>query len=480
MHLALRLCLFLISTWVAQVGSHAQALPAAVADALARAKVPLDAISVLVVDADAQSPARLSHRPDALMNPASVIKLVTTYAALDLLGPGFTWRTPVWIDGSVSQGVLQGNLVIQGQGDPMLVQERLWLLLRRVQGRGIQRIDGDIVLDRSAFAPVASNPADFDSEPLRPYNASADALLINFKSVLMTLTPDPVNAVAHVQLDPPLWGVQSPATVPLQSGHLASCGDYRSTLKADFSDPVQIRLAGSYPANCGEKVWPVAYVDPSSYNARAIQGLWRTMGGQLAGRVRDGVAPATAPSFELMSPPLTDIIQGINKFSNNVMAQQVFLTLGRAGTSPGIPATPEAARESLRQWWLQRIKAPTDATRSPPAPVIDNGSGLSRQTRISAVQLARLLQVAYASPYSAELISSLPIVGVDGTLKRSQAMLASAHLKTGSLQGVLALAGFVHTAHGKQVCLVALINHANASAARPALDALVDWTLQNH
>ena len=151
----------------------AQALPPEVAALLAQAKVPRDALAAVVVDAapalNGQSAPLLSWRASAAMNPASVMKLVTTYAALELLGPSFTWNTPVYVDGTVADGVLQGNLIIQGRGDPKLVLERLWLLLRRVQGLGIKTITGDILLDRSAFVVGTQNPADFDGEPLRPY-----------------------------------------------------------------------------------------------------------------------------------------------------------------------------------------------------------------------------------------------------------------------------------------------------------------------
>ena len=161
------------------------------------------------------------------MNPASVMKLVTTYAALDLLGPAYLWNTPVYTEGNISNGVLNGNLYIKGQGDPKLVLERLWLLLRRVQGLGIKTIAGDIVLDRSAFSLPEVDPAQFDGEPLRPYNVAPDALLVNFKSVVMTFTPDRAAQVAQVQYDPPLAGVALPATVALGAGE---CGDYRAAL----------------------------------------------------------------------------------------------------------------------------------------------------------------------------------------------------------------------------------------------------------
>ncbi len=445
------------------LAAHTQNLPPEVETALARAKVPRDAVSVLVAETgrEAQAP-RLTWRANVAMNPASVMKLVTTTAALDLLGPAYTWTTPVYVEGAVREGTLYGNLYIKGQGDPKLVLERLWLLLRRVQGLGIKSIAGDIVLDRSAFDVPDTDPSNFDGEPLRPYNAAPDALLLNYKSVVMTFTPERTNNAALVQFDPPLAGVQMQASVPLGAG---DCGDYRGALKADFSDPGRIRFAGAYPASCGEKIWPVAYADPKSYAVRAVQGLWQDMGGKVGGNVRQGVVPAAVlaskPALEASSAPLAEIIRDINKYSNNVMAQQVFLTLGNGSF--------DGARTAVLRWWKERL--------GDDAPVLDNGSGLSRQERISAQALGRLLQSAYQSPVMPELMSSLPISGLDGTLKRMKSRSgATAHLKTGSLANVVAMAGYVDGAGGKRWVLVALINHANANAARPAIEALVDWT----
>ncbi|MDO8250324.1 MAG: D-alanyl-D-alanine carboxypeptidase/D-alanyl-D-alanine-endopeptidase [Rhodoferax sp.] len=473
----------------------AQALPAEVDAALARARIPRDAVTLLVVDAEGQLPPRLSHRADIPVNPASVMKLVTTYAALELLGPAYTWRTPVYVEGAAREGTLFGNLYIKGLGDPKLVAERLWLLLRRVQGLGIRHIAGDIVLDRSAFETMASDPASFDGEPLRPYNATPDALLLNFKSIVMTFVPDRSANTAQVQFEPPLAGVQMQTSVPLSNGANGACGDYRAALMADFSDASHIRFRGAYPASCAEKVWPVAYADPGSFSVRAVEGLWREMGGKLNGTVHEGRVPALVPTFEMSSPALAEVIRDINKFSNNVMAQQVFLTLSlpardQNGTMPSAMAAPsatpqalqeappaasrEASREVVRRWWTQRI-SPNDA------PTLDNGAGLSRDARISAQALARLLQTAYRSPLMPELMSSLPITGVDGTLKRSRTLpQGSAHLKTGSLRDVAAVAGYVHAASGRRYVLVAIANHPNASAARPAFEALIEWATREH
>ena len=469
----------------------AQTLPPEIDALLTRAKVPRDALAAIVVDAapalggkPGLTPPLLNWQAASAMNPASVMKLVTTYAGLELLGPAYTWNTPVYVDGPVNGGVLQGNLIIQGKGDPKLVQERLWLLLRRVQGLGIKNITGDILLDRSAFAASTQNPGDFDGEPLRPYNATPEALLINYKSVVMTFTPNPGAGTAAVSFEPPLANVQMQASVPLSTGAggapLADCSDYRSSLKAEFSDAFRISFGGSYPAACGEKVWPIAYADPASYGERAVLGMWQELGGKLQGRVREGRAPSgLRPVFEAVSPPLAEVIRDINKYSNNVMAQQLFLSLSLPQNAtvtsrpPGAPASLEASREAARSWWRERFGEAD-------LPVFDNGSGLSRLERVTPQGLARMLQTAYLSGSMPELMSSLPIIGVDGTLRRSKSRVSQgwAHLKSGTLSNSTALAGYVHTTSGRRLVVVAIINHPNASAARPALEALVDWAVK--
>lgn len=443
-------------------------IPPEVAAALKKANVPQDAITIWVQEAGGKARPRLSHRANVPVNPASVMKLVTTFAALETLGPTFAWNTPVYIEGAVRDGTLYGNLYIKGQGDPWLVIERMWLLMRRVHGLGIKTIAGDVVLDRSAFETVASDPGEFDGERLRSYNAAPDALLLNFKSVLMTFVPDRSGNAADVNFEPPLAGVQMQTHVPLSEG---SCNDYRTALRADLSDPMRISFAGRYPASCGEKVWPLAYADPASFAVRAIEGMWREMGGQLNGKVREGQVPAgMMPTFAFASPPLAEVIRTINKYSNNVMAQQLFLTWSLQQKGVG---TLAGSRELLQGWWRERFGTMD-------APQLDNGSGLSRTDRISAQALARLLQYAWISPLMPELMASLPISGQDGTLKPERwHARGNAHLKTGSLRDVAAVAGFVHAASGKRYVLVVIANHPNANAARPAIEALVEWAVKD-
>jgi len=216
----------------------------------------------------------------------------------------------------------------------------------------------------------------------------------------------------------------------------------------------------------------VAYADPRTFGARAIAGLWSELGNQLQGQVRDGRVPADLkPLFEVNSPPLAEVVRDINKFSNNVMAQQLFLTLGLQQKKRG---TLDASRTAMRQWWNDRIGTGEGQ------PVFDNGSGLSREERVTAGELAKMLQVAWRSPVMSELMSSLPAAGVDGTMRRRAPRSGAAHLKTGTLRDASALAGFVDGASGRRYVLVAIANDGNAAAARAAFDALVNWTVQDN
>ena len=446
----------------------AQSVPAPVEAALARAQIARDALSLYVAPVEGRQPARLTWQATQAMNPASVMKLVTTYAALEQLGPAYVWRTPVYLDGVVDNGAFRGTVYIKGAGDPKLVSERLWLMLGRLQGMGVKVIVGDIVVDRSAFQVQGHDAAAFDGEPFKPYNAGPDALLINYKTQVLGFIPDVAAGVARIHYELPMGQLQAPLSVPLAPPG-AACGDWRTQLQADWSDPQRIQLQGRYPASCGDKNWAVALPDPNSFALKAVEGMWRSMGGQLTGSVRDGVVPAgLKPAWENQSPALAEVVRDINKYSNNVMTQQVLLTLGKERMGVG---SLEAGRTALAQWWQLRWPAAE-------MPLVDNGAGLSRNARISAQALGRMLQAAWGSSVMPEFVASMPISGMDGTLRRSKAS-ANAHLKTGSLRDTNALAGYVHGNSGQRYVLVALINHPNAGAARPVMDALVDWVAQD-
>jgi serine-type D-Ala-D-Ala carboxypeptidase/endopeptidase (penicillin-binding protein 4) len=469
--------------------AYAQALPKEVTQALARAGVPASAISVVVqalpaLASGGQAAALptneplvslLKHRVDASANPASVMKLITTYAALDQLGANFTWKNRVYIDGTLDGGVLQGNLILRGSGDPKLVLERIDELFKQVQAKGVREVRGDIILDRRVFDVPDKNPADFDDEPLRPYNAVPDGMLLNFKSLIFTFTPDATGKRAMLRSEPPIAGVDIPIEVTPSYG---ACGDWRGSLQADFSHPDRVTFSGRYPLSCGERVWPVAYVAPRQYAARVIEAMWRNSGGQLSGSVREETLPRTARLLHTgESLPLSDIVADINKFSNNVMAQQLFLTLSNQLPSAGRTASFTSSQRQMAAWWKRVLPDHS-------APVLDNGSGLSRKERSSAGAINALLQHAASSSNAQVFSNSMGLAGVDGTVARmrerngTSAAIGQAQLKTGTLRDVAAIAGYANAQNGQRYSLVGIINHPNAAAARPALDALVEWVVK--
>lgn len=450
----------------------ARALPEPYVAALRVAGVPLTAVGMAVLplgaSADAGSPLAISLNESLPLNPASTMKLVTTYAALHLLGPAYTWRTEAFAAGALRGDLLDGDLAIRGGGDPTLVIEQLWLLVHRLRAYGIRGIRGDVLLDRSAFALAPVDPGAFDGEALRPYNAPPDALLLNFKAVSFSFVPEPETRSVRVSVMPPLAGLRLPRNVPALDG---ACGDWRARLQADFSNPLAPLFRGGYPQACGERQWHVSVLDHTQYFEAAFRALWEGAGGVWTGKARDATVPADARRVALHeSAPLANAIRDINKHSNNVMARQLYLTLGAEASRQ--PGSPQRAAQALRAWLAGRGL-------EMPELQLENGAGLSRSERIAAASLARLLAHAFASPLMPEFVSSLPLAGVDGTMKNRSGAAGNAHVKTGLLAEVRAIAGYVHAASGRRYAVVSIINHANAGNAQPAHDALLDWVYRN-
>jgi D-alanyl-D-alanine carboxypeptidase/D-alanyl-D-alanine-endopeptidase (penicillin-binding protein 4) len=478
----MRRVLALLLTWavlpaIAQNITYDERLPAPVARALKTAGIPQSAVGVVVQETGAVFP-RVSVNAGQAMNPASVMKLVTTFAALELLGPAYTWKTDALVATPPIDGALSGDLYLRGSGDPKLTLEQFWLLLRQLRARGLREIRGDLVLDRSAFGAIAHDEAAFDGKATRPYNVGPDALLLNFKALRLTLLPDAQRVL--VMAEPAPANLDIVNLLKTNGGNCAPGSEWREALRADLSrhnGNFRLVLTGVYPAACGEQRWNIGLLPHPDYVLGVFRQLWSEMGGGFNGAVRDGPVPATAQRLaSIESPALAEIVRDINKFSNNVMARQVFLTLGQKG-GDGEAATSTAGATTARADTAVRTWLDAKGLRFPEL-VLDNGSGLSRRERISADNMARLLAAAWKSAVMPELTASLPLTAVDGTMKkrlRDGTTAGQAHIKTGSLEGVKTMAGYVLDASGRRQIVVFFVNHANAAAAQAAQDALLQW-----
>jgi D-alanyl-D-alanine carboxypeptidase/D-alanyl-D-alanine-endopeptidase (penicillin-binding protein 4) len=451
------------------ISALADGLPPTVLKALKAAQIPAAQVAVVVQPVDAAQPL-VAHNATQAMNPASVMKLLTTYAALDLLGPAWTWKTTAWVDNVAVDGRLEGNLYLKGSGDPRFAIEHLSSLLRQLRARGIQHIAGDVVLDRTVFNVPSSDPGAFDDKPMRPYNVGPDGLLINFRALRFTLQPD--NGKPRVLSETPSDGLR--VDNQLRAGE-GSCGtnwkDLISVRLIPENNGNRLEFTGTFSALCGEKPLNLSPLPAEAQTSGLIRALWKELGGSLIGQVRNGsVTPGSKLVAQHESPPLADAVRDINKFSNNVMARQVFLTIG----NDSAPATAERAKQRISDWLNLRGLRFNEL-------VLDNGSGLSRSERISADSLNRLLLDAWKNPVMPEFVSSMPIVGIDGTMKKrlkDAEATGRAHIKTGTLDGVKTAAGYALDAQGRRYAITFLINHPRAQSGSAAIDALINWIAQ--
>lgn len=476
------------------------AWPPQVAAALQASGLPAEAFSLLVWPVDGEAP-RWQHLAASPRLMASVMKLFTTGAALRSLGPAYTWRTEAGLGGPLlPNGALDGPLYVRGGGDPSLVIERVQLMMSRWRGAGLRDIRGDLLTDRSAFELPPHDPTAFDGQVLKPYNAGADALLLNHGAVTLRLLPDAAQpGQVRASLEPALDGVE--LVNRLAPKPKLPCGDWREALNLTMVPTLgwhhlgrqrwRVTVQGPYPLSCGEREWPLLWRGdgPDDHSARLLSQAWQDGGGHLGGTVRNGNWPAGLPVWQTWtSPPLATVVRDINKFSNNVMARQLFLTLGAAPAGRDAaehprPATLASARAATSQLVLEATRGGglrgTSTSTSPcegEALQLDNGSGLSRSERSTALCLGQWLQALWRSPVMPEFVASLPVNGTDGTTRRWQAAAGRAHIKTGSLDGVASMAGYVDAAEGGQrVIVVGVVNHPRADAGRPVLQALIDW-----
>ena len=450
------------------------ALPEPVARILVQRKLPESSFSAWVQRVDAAEPL-LTFNADVPRNPASVMKLVTTFAALETLGPTYQWRTEAYVDGRIEGGRLTGDLLLKGYGDPYLVTERLWLLQRELRNRGLREIDGDLVVDNSWLAREELDPGAFDGQPYRAYNALPDALLVNFQAVNFLFRPDATRGRVEIIPDPVLANVEIRNNMRLFRGGCNSGKSGISMVVGKTTERPRITFSGSLASKCAEYQLLRSVLDGPNYAYGAFRGLWEEQGGRLTGTLRQGQVPAgKTPFVTLPSLPLAEVIRMVNKFSNNVMSRQIFLTLGAEKLGP--PGTLDKGRQAV-------LAALGRRGLSFPELEIDNGAGLSRSSRITPANLGRVLLAAYDSPYQPEFQASLSLSGLDGTTRRrflKDPLAGEMHLKTGTLNGITAIAGFVRSQSGAEYAVVVVVTEAKATwgGGQDAQNALLRWVHQ--
>lgn len=431
-------------------------LPPAVTNAMNRAGIPASSVSLHVRSA-ATGETVLELNGDKPRSPASTIKVMTTFAALDMLGPAYTWKTRAYLGGRLANGVLHGDLILAGGGDPYLTSERWWAFVQHLRELGLAKVNGDVVIDNTYFVPSHGSRADFDDKPYRSYNVLPDALMVNFQTSRFTLAVAPQRSQPQITVTPLPANLVIENHVQVGSGKCRGSRRYVKFNEPDLEDPTTLIVNGGLATTCGRYSINLAIMTAPDYAYGTFRTMWTQSGGGIDGALRVEPKPADARLFyEFESLPLAEIIRLVNKYSNNLMARHLLLTLG--AEKFGAPATPLSGRNALLTWLASHDV-------QIPGLVLDNGSGLSRTERITAQGLADVLNLAWHSPFMPEFAASLPLSATDGTLRNrfsAAGMQGRLRLKTGRIDDVSGLAGFVSAASGKTYIVTILINHPGA------------------
>ena len=417
---------------------------------------------------------RVMHQAERPFNPASTMKLVTTHAALAMLGPNYRWTTRFLTTGPIRDGVLQGDLILQGGGDPHLVIEDLHALMADLRAQGLTTIRGDLVVDDARFAVGPADGEAFDGDASQAYNVRPWAALTNFKASKLVIDPKK----RQLALEPPLADVQLRYDVKVLKGRCRTGGTRLGVQDgATAAGRPVVSVNGTQVRACGSQQFYAAMLDHQQFLHGIFKAAWKDMGGQFTGRTRiqPGAAARGRPLYAWQSTlDLGEVVHHINKFSNNVMTRMLLLEMAAASGQGALP--PDRAGQWLHQWYRGQGLAL-------PSLVMENGSGLSRQARISAGDMVALLARAAGSPTAPWFEASLPVVGIDGTMKtrlRMDPVAGQAQIKTGTLQDVRAIAGYVTAASGRRYALSLMINGKYpAERALHAQDELLRWVYRH-
>ena len=450
-------------------------LPPTVSQAFEKTGLPETALAFIAIPLHQRDRA-IRLRDQQVMQPASTMKLVTAIVALDRLGPNARGHTELLAADAQTGDVLNGPLYLRGGADTELDWGVLGTMLRQLREQGVREIRGGLVVDRTLFKPARMDVGvpPFDEQPEFQYNQIPDALQLNVNLLDVRMQSDATGVEARVF---PAWpGVSIDASALAVTD--GQCADWEDGWRVPVVTAGRIQLQGSFPKNCKQSP-PLNLVDRQLLTASAVRQLWRELGGVIGDGDGEGATPVDARVLARHDGrPLAEVTRELLKSSDNPLARLTYLRLGAASAKAADhPRTADASDAEVRAWLVAHGIADDGL-------VMDNGSGLSRSERIKPAQLAAMLVAALDGPYAPELLTALPVAGVDGTMQRrlkNTPAEGRARLKTGTLNNVVALAGVVPDRLNRPWVVVAMINAPEAGVSgakkngRPVLDALIAW-----
>lgn len=428
-----------------------------------------DEVALYIVDLSTRQ-VLWQHRADIPVQPASTMKLVTSFVALKTLGTDHRWQTQWYRHAPIIKGVLHGNLYWRGSGDPVLDQYQLQDIQRQLRLKGIYHIQGKLILDRQLWRNSGSAEG-FDHDAEKAFMTAPDPHMLAYRLVWLTLLPPAGQSQPQFSTDPPLDNLHIINHTSWQNPSATTCHQLSQFVQAQLSDH-QLTLTGQIPPDCaGQQLFVALHsFSAAEYAAHSFYSYWPHIRQQPHQLYEEKAVPAKSIRiFSHYSKPLADIVTDMNKYSNNIIARTLFLHLGESR-----PGDTIANAQAITQTVLQQAGIDSSTLQ------LENGSGLSQRERLSAHLLGQILIAAYQASFAATFINSLPIGGIDGTLShRFTDSHGQWHLKTGTLAHVHAVAGYWLPHSPQQHPLAIVVIDNSATSSQDDLDAFVR-TLPTH
>ena len=450
-------------------------LPIEIESLASKYDIPLDNLSIIVQPVDSEM-RLINLNSNVYRNPASITKLLTAYVAIDHLGPDYIWTTEVFSSDAINDGIID-SLIFKGGGDPYITIEHLQQMVSELRSLGIHTINDGLIVEQRFFQQPQMSTTVFDDDPLRPYNVMHTSFLVNTNKMDFIVSKNSNNTL-ELELDFLPDGIYFNNNLTMGSG---SCHDFRDNV--DFTELIQesypptvtILVSGVYPKNCDSFDHDISVTDANHYFYGAFKRLWLESGGNFKGYVREGrVKFFDRRLISFNSPSLAETATESVKESDNLIARHIFLSFNQSWGEKNYKASRKIMNKVLRNNGI-------DITNTT---FIDNGSGLSRTTRIMPETILNLLQAMKQHSSSDILLNALPVSGIDGTLEdkyQTDLLKKRLKLKTGTLDGVSALAGFINGLSGKEYIFIFIHNDIPDYSYRisPFREALLNWVVDD-
>lgn len=453
----------------------AKQLPEPLAFMLEQENIPPETLSIIIQKVDSSAPL-IDFNSKKYRSPGSLTKLFTSFVALDYLGPETQWHTKIFASDSIDDGTVD-QLLIVGGGDPFLTTDKLLELIHKLRKMGIHTIENGLLIDQRVFPKGNIKSGDFDNDPLRPYNVMHASLMANFNTIDFVVKKNAKKNKIDIEYDFLPDGIYFDNKLKIGNG---SCADFREQvnfnqlIQESYPPRVIIELSGEYPQQCNQYTHDIAVTETNHFFFGLFSYLWKKSGGSISGYINEAnIDKSDDLLLNFKSIKLLDLLPHLLKDSNNFIARQLFFSIGQSKSNYNLKQSRKVIKKTLK-------KNKINSRRN----FYDNGSGLSRSTKIRPDTLSSLLQVIYQHSMSDLIISSLPISGVDGTLSNrfnSTQLKGRMRLKTGTLDGVRSLAGFVQGMSGQEYIVVLIHNDLSEHSYKTKgfENALFEWLIDD-